>query len=373
MLSYTLKKYTTPFFIIALLLFLISIVLLVVCQVCPALADAINATVAHALRMSLASVTSLLPFSLAEALIALSPLLLALVIVLYFLVCNTRRSSLHFLANTLGAVMLVFVVYFFTLGVGYHATRLDDKADIEREKLTADELYAVSAHLLSLCEAELDGVEFDADGSSVMPYSMKELSRILCSDYDALLESELGSRILSGNFDSRAKGVGFSRVMSYLHILGVYTFFTGESNVNRDYPDIEAPATTAHELAHQRGISREDEANFVTFLVTLSSSDAYVRYSGALDIFRYVSNALYSADPERYYELLSTADSRIIEELRAISRHAKQYQGTVIGEVSSSLNDAYLKANGTEGAVSYGFVVDLTVAYYKQYQPELFK
>ena len=373
MLSYNLKKYTTPFFIVSLILFLISVTLLLVCQWYAPLADAINQTVAHALRVCLGSLSSLLPFSLAEALIALSPILLALLIVLYCLCCDTRRKSLHFLANTVGALMLVFVVYFFTLGVGYHATRLDDKVKFEREKLTADELYAVSEHLLSLCEHELDSIEFDENGSSVMPYSMSELSDILCADYDTLLCDELGSRILKSNFRTRAKGVGFSRVMSYMHILGIYTFFTGESNVNRDYPDVETPATTAHELAHQRGVSREDEANFVTFLVTLSSSDAYVRYSGALDIFRYVSNALYSADSARYYELLKTADSRILGELSAISRHARQFTGNALGEVSSSLNDAYLKANGTEGAVSYGFVVDLTVAYYKQYLPSLFE
>ena len=372
MLSYNLKKYTTPFFIVSCILFLISLVCLIVCQWMPAFADAINASVAHLLRVVLAKVTSLLPFSFAELLICLSPILVALVIVLYCLFCDTRRKALHFLANTVGALMLVFVLYFFTLGVGYHATRLDERANLTREKLTADELYAVSEHLLSLCEAELDSLTFDADGSSVMPYSMKELSQILCRDYDALLQSELGARILENNFTSRAKGVHFSRVMSYLHILGIYTFFTGESNVNRDYPDVETPATTAHELAHQRGISREDEANFVTFLVTLSSSDAYVRYSGAFDIFRYVSNALYRADPDRYYALFETADQRILSEMRAISRHAKQFEGNSLGEVSSSLNDAYLKVNGTEGAISYGFVVDLTVAYYKQYLPSVF-
>ena len=373
MFSYNLKKYTTPFFIVSAILFVITLALLLVCQWEAALADVINATVAHAMRVLLGSLTSLLPFSLAEVLIVLSPLLLAFIIVLYCVRCDTRRKSAHFLANVLGVLMLVFVVYFFTLGVGYHATRLDDKANIKREKLTADELYTVSAHLLSLCEKELDQVEFDENGSSVMPYSMSELSRILCEDYDALLQSELGSRILSSNFDSRVKGVRFSRVMSYMHILGVYTFFTGESNVNRDYPDVETPATTAHELAHQRGVSREDEANFVTFLGTFSSSDPYVRYSGALDIFRYVANALYRANPDRYYELIQTADPRIKGEINGIYRHSQQFVGNALGEVSSSLNDAYLKANGTEGAVSYGFVVDLTVAYYKQTIPSIFE
>jgi hypothetical protein len=41
----------------------------------------------------------------------------------------------------------------------------------------------------------------------------------------------------------------------------------------------------------------------------------------------------------------------------------------VAGEISGTVNDLYLKGNGTEGTQSYGLVVDLAVAYDKKTNP----
>ena len=55
--------------------------------------------------------------------------------------------------------------------------------------------------------------------------------------------------------------------MTYTHISGIYTFYTGESNININYPDFVVASSATHEMAHQRGVARENEANFVSFVV----------------------------------------------------------------------------------------------------------
>ena len=50
----------------------------------------------------------------------------------------------------------------------------------------------------------------------------------------------------------------------------------------------------------KRGISREDEANFIAFLVCEASEDPYVRYAGYMNLLQYVMNALYKTDPALY-------------------------------------------------------------------------
>ena len=92
--------------------------------------------------------------------------------------------------------------------------------------------------------------------------------------------------------------------MSDLQISGIYSFFTGEANVNVEYPDYCLPFTAAHELSHQRGICRENEANFVAFLVCIGSEDDYIRYSGYLNVYEYLASALYRADKELYKSAL---------------------------------------------------------------------
>ena len=191
-----------------------------------------------------------------------------------------------------------------------------------------------------------------------MPYSLDRLSEKILEAYDGV-EARFG---ILKNFKSRAKPIYASEAMSHLELLGIYSP-TGEANVNVDYPDYNLPFTVAHEFAHQRGIAREDEANFVAFLVCMQSDDPFIRYSGCLNMYVHLTNALYRTDKELYRTLLSTADERILTELRAEREHIKKYDIEWIGAASNALNDTYLKMNGTEGTVSYGLVVRLLVSY----------
>ena len=168
------------------------------------------------------------------------------------------------------------------------------------------------------------------------------------------------------NFHSRVKPVMLSEPMSYTHITGVYTFFTGEANININFPDYTIPYTAAHELAHQRGIAREDEANFVAFLVCMESDDAYIRYSGALNLYEYVVSALYSADKELYKENYVKQSKAIIAERIAYSEFFEKYRENTVADISEATNNAYLQSQGApQGTRSYGMVVDLAVAYYR--------
>ena len=162
------------------------------------------------------------------------------------------------------------------------------------------------------------------------------------------------------------KPIILSEPMTYTHISGVYTYFTGEANLNVDFPDYTLPFTAAHEFAHQRGIARENEANFVAFLVCAESDDAYIRYSGYLNLYEYVVNALYSASKDMYKDVRAQMTVRANGEMKAYSVFYDQYRDSEISKVSTSINNAYLQANGTEeGTKSYGMVVDLAVAYHK--------
>ena len=53
-------------------------------------------------------------------------------------------------------------------------------------------------------------------------------------------------------------------------------------------------------------------------------------------------------------------------ELRAYSAFFDKYRDSAVSEVSGAVNNAYLQMQGTEGTRSYGLVVDLAVAYYKE-------
>lgn len=325
-------------------------------------ADFMNRYVSSGIRGVLAYLTGWIPFSLAELIIILMP-----VILVALMIYATRRfsSSWHdvliFCTSLVSVLALFFSVFTFAFAPGYHGSTLDKKLGIERSEVSSEELYDTALVLAQKVNEEIESVVYRTGGFSVMPYTYRQMNDKLIESYGIACEKYGFIQRL----DSRVKPVMLSEAMSYTHITGVYTFFTGEANINVAFPDYTVPFTAAHELAHQRGIAREDEANFVAYLVCTESDDPYIRYSGYLNLFEYVSSALHKADPQMYRQLFAELDVLAIREMSAYSEFFNKYRDSVASEISGAVNDTYLTIQGTAGTASYGMVVDLAVAYYK--------
>jgi hypothetical protein len=325
-------------------------------------ADLINSTVAVAVRFILSSLTYLLPFSFFECLIVISPLILVLVVWLLVRRASGRADMIRGVISFLAVICLIFTAYIFTLGIGYRTTYLSDRVGIADDSdISTEELYKTTLILIDGINQEVANLKFD-NGETLMPYTEDEMSKKLIQAYDVMNEEYS----LLANFPSRIKPVYFSTVMSDLGITGIYSFFTGEANVNVEYPDYYLPFTAAHELAHQRGISREDEANFVAFLVCIASDDAYIRYSAYLNMYEYVASALYRTDRDLYYKTVKLLPDVATADIDASYDVYVKHMDSPLGKINNKLNDMYLKANGTEGVVSYNYVVRLTVGYYQK-------
>lgn len=137
-----------------------------------------------------------------------------------------------------------------------------------------------------------------------------------------------------------------------------------EPNVNIDQPAFMIPVTAAHEMAHARGLAREDDCDFAAILSCLSHDQPLWRYSGLISAWKSVGRRLWEEDPDSwnriYAESLSPA---VIRDLRAESDYWKAFE-TPLADLSEKVNNAYLKANRVEeGVKSYGAVVDLLLAW----------
>ena len=323
-------------------------------------ADAFNESVSAVVRAFLAHLTGWIPFSLAETLIMFIPVIFVCVLVLCLRgAAKNWRRALYCVWGLLSVLALIYSMFVLAFAAGYQATPLYDKMDFPTEEVSADELAQTALLLLDEMDRTLEDVTFRQNDASVMMYSVDELSGKLMDAYGRVCEKFPFIQKLT----SRVKPITLSGPMTYTHISGVYTMFTGEANINVNYPDYVIPYTAAHELAHQRGIARENEANFVAFLVCMESEDPYIRYSGALNMYEYVASALYSASPQLYSQVLATVDLRARYEMISYSRFFDRYRENVAADVSEAVNNTYLTIQGTEGTRSYGMVVDLAVAY----------
>ena len=349
---------------VCLALAAVSAILYFVFTKSPRFSDWFNSNISFVGRRVLSYLTVWIPFSLAEWLILLIPaFLVALIVVGYRNYSDSRRSMLIFTGKLCSVLCAVWVIFVWNFAPGYYGTTLDRRLGIERREVSANELYQTAMILSTQMKELSDDLIFPSDtASSVMPYSYEEMNQKLMDAYEKFTEKQG----FPDHFYSRVKPIMLSKPMSYTHITGVYSFFTGEANINVNFPDYTIPFTAAHELAHQRGVAREDEANMVAFLVCMESDDGYVRYSALLNVYEYVASALYSTDRELYATVYSNLPPQVRQEERAYSAFFEEYRENTAAQISEATNNAYLQSQGAkEGTRSYNMVVDLTVAYYR--------
>lgn len=307
-------------------------------------------------------ITGILPFSLAEFLVLFLVMTIVLLFVRALILELVRRKKgrgigtfIFNLIIVLGAVYFIFVMIW---GLNYNRQPFAEIAGLKVEAAGEEELEQLCLKLIDRANTLRQGLEEDENGVMTIEGGFSKVRQ----------EAELGFRNasviypeLGGRF-GRAKPVYFSQKLSYTGISGIYFPFTGEANVNIDVPHSLLPATTCHEMAHQRGFAREDEANYIAW-VTASANDApEFQYSGTLLALIHSMNALLSSNPEKAVKLLRRYDEGVARDLRNLSDYWKKYEGKV-EEITSDVNDAYLKGNRQEDGIrSYGRMVDLLLA-----------
>lgn len=348
---------------ITLCLFALSLIIHITALISSVFADFFTENIAAFFRILIANLTGWFPFSLAETMIFMLPVLLVLYFSLTYIHYIKKGNSIKSLLFGICSFLLaLYSLAVFTFLTGYSNSTLDKKLGLESAPVSAQNLLDTAERVYSELEVLCDSTEYDTENFSVMPYNIKGMSDRLIDAYDICTKKY----DFLHNLNAQIKSVCMSEAMSYTHITGVYTFFTCEANIDVVFPDFTLPFTAAHEFAHQRGIARENEANFVAFLVCINSDDTYIRYSGYMNMLQYLLNALYSADRDMYKEFYSSLANETKKELAAYSSFFDKYRDSTASKVSGTINDTYLKLQGTEGTKSYGMVVDLAVAYYAQ-------
>ena len=324
-------------------------------------ADFFNIYIASAFRAVMAFLTGWMPFSFAETIFLSLPVML--IVAVFCIIPNLsldRAGCWRYVTSLLSVIAFIYIMFVLTLGTGYQGSSVTEKLGLERRGITADELYETAVALTEAVNEESKNIVFDQEGSSVMPYTVGELNRKL---NDAYIKASKKYSFIAP-LRSHVKSVALSEPMTYTHIAGVYTFFTGEANVNINFPDYTLPYTMAHEMSHQRGIAPEDEANFMAYLICMESDDPYIRYCGSQNLLEYIFSALSRADRERYSEVFYMLDQHVINEIRAYNDFFEKYEDNVVADVSGTINNTYLTLQGTAGTRSYGLVADLAVIGY---------
>ena len=279
---------------------------------------------------------------------------LIFILLVAFFVCAGRICVLIFLrpgdrprmvrASATYAVWLAAALlwaFLFAFGFNYQRPILFELLGYEQRRADALELEALGEEIVRGVNENY----LEAHAGVRTPPDSFEVLALLKESYEGTGDLALLPR---GDF-TRPKPIYFSGLLTRLGISGFYFPFTGEPNYNAEAPDFQTPFLMAHEMAHQRGVARESEANFVAYLVCVNSRDPFVRYSGFRNGLGVLSE-LYRLEPDKAKKLAGRLGPGYREDSRRAALFWAKSAGAA-GALSQRINDLYLRANRVKAGV----------------------
>lgn len=359
------RRYIIIIAALALLLITVNIMF----RVSTVFAHSYSTTVYPAFVKVFGTIFSLVPFSVIEVLIYA-----AVAIVIYCIVrliisfVQSRKLKVwnfftyrlkKYLLNLVCIMLACLIILSMNCTILYHRLTFCVCANIQSRSHTTEELT-------SLCKLLIDDAnelakEIETDENGIFTIGNTDINS---TAIDAMLSLRTEYPFMPSYYP-RPKPIALSRVMSYTNMTGFYSPYTIEANYNNDVTDLDIPHTVCHELAHLGGFIHEDEANFIAYLACMKSDSPAFRYCGTVSALISVMNACYAnCDSDTYFEIISDLNDQTRADLTNQSRYWKQFE-TKVGEVTSTMNDTYIKLNGdAEGEKRYGMVTDLLLDYY---------
>jgi len=291
-------------------------------------------------------VMNMLPFSMMELFWISYGLFVFIQFIITFrfaLQSQWNQSGKHIVKIT-ASFLVVVNVYMATAGIAYK--RLPVDIPQFNEILTQADYVEVIEYYRDMFNTVSTELSFE-NGNVKNPYSMNELSLIIAEAF-LLLESNYFTA-----FTPHAKPMLSAFLFREFHITGVHFGPTTEAMVNQLIPPAHLPFTIAHEIAHAKGVMREDDANLVALYVCLTSTNVFLRYSALFHSFYALLNlSRFIGDDQaygRYYQSLSPA---IKEDYHQTRQFWLQYN--LLNDFARMVNDLYLRIFGNpEGVDSY--------------------
>lgn len=157
----------------------------------------------------------------------------------------------------------------------------------------------------------------------------------------------------------------YSYAGNYLGFTGYYNPFSGEAQVNTSIPEFARPFVACHEIAHQLGRAKENEANFTGFRAAISSEIPAFRYSAYFDMYFYSRRILYRMDTLLVRSLDEKMHPGVKEDYNRLTEFHSSFKNPVEA-VIDRLYGRYLQANQQpSGKESYAEGVLLLLSWRK--------
>lgn len=230
-----------------------------------------------------------------------------------------------------------------------------------QEEPTVEKAKILSLKYLALCKKTRELTSEDKNGVFIIK-DVKAVQEEILSRQTKLPKNISGKKACEIN---SFKPSLFKNVMNFTGILGYYNPFTAEAQYNSQLPHSLIPFTSAHESSHQLGFAREQEANFVGYLIGIDSENTDLRYSTEYFTLKSLLNYIADKDPEFVKSVLKNYSPSMKRDRAYEKAFVLKHQG-LLDDFFGFTNNLFLKSNQQEGSVTYSYFIDLLMNYEKE-------
>jgi hypothetical protein len=243
--------------------------------------------------------------------------------------------------------LVLYLSFKILWGLNYSRPSIANQLHIKKEKYSVKELVLLGNYFVNKLN------ELKPKTTPNLTYTIEQLQQKSAVAYQ--LSAQKNPFFKS---DIKAvKPVLNSYFISKIGIEGYYNPLSGEANINMDLPPWVLPFVTCHEIAHQLGVAKEDEANLVGYWVCVNSKDTNFQYSANYNMLRYILYEIRIKSPEDYEKLLKKISPAVIENFKSEEKFWAQYNGQM-SNYMGFIFDKFLKINNQKkGINSYQDIV----------------
>jgi len=284
---------------------------------------------------------------------------LIIVIIRLFKKKSSKQYWSGIFKEVIFVILVIYILFNALWGLNYNRPPMEQQIGLTLGAYTTENLREV----LGALKINLDDIDSTARLYRADLYRKRTLFQEAIESYQGVSRDfpELQYRFAS------VKPSLYSYLGNYLGFTGYYNPFSGEAQANTTVPAFVQPFTTCHEIGHQLGYAKENEANFAGFLAARSSFNPAFKYSVYFDMYAYTIREMYRRDSVTAKDLMSRLKPDVKEDFKIISRFYKKYENP-FEPIIRKLYGKYLKANEQPAGIkSYNDVVAMLIGYRKKF------
>ena len=333
---------------IAIVLIAVTLIVLAVLKNNPDIAEAMTRGPARWYGFIVSKATYLFPFISVTELLFVFLFFLGVLLLVFAIIDLVKLKVISAICKVLDIAIValsVITVYHFSCEAAYNRKAMPlpyYSGDVDRTEYV--DIYNFFGNDINDCVSQL---EFKESGDVKTSLSLQDIASEVKKAYGIVTDSYFASHF------GAVKPMLSSFIYREFQITGVTFSPLAEANIDTMIPTGDIPFTVAHELAHTKGVMREDDANILAFYVCLNSENPLLRFS-AYNRYFYLINTMgsktYLTDEERTH--LVTIDPAFDKYDRYERKYWKEHD--LLKHIGDFINNLYIKSSGVEeGTSSY--------------------